>query len=470
MLVPIRNRKIMKLFEIQQLVALRVRAGAALRQRFSLREDKADDIAIDQSLRAGVEMRGTNLWVLMFAIFIASIGLNVNSTAVIIGAMLVSPLMGPIMGVGYGVGISDFKLIRTSLKNLGIATMIGLLTSTAYFAISPLTAVQSELLARTTPSIWDVLIALFGGLAGIVATTRKEKSNVIPGVAIATALMPPLCTAGFGLAIGNLDYFLGAFYLFTINSVFIALASAMVVKAFHVPQKQFVNERAAARVHFYLGAVVMLTVLPSLYLAYQLVGEEIFKSKATQFVHDKLEFKRSHVVTTNIDPGARRIEVTLIGDVVAQSTLAEVTSGLSAAGLAGTELKVFQTGSQTIDVAALRSNLLGDLYKESRAAIEKKDKTIAQLQAENASLKDRQRQLSAIPEELHAMYPQIVNVALSEAPEWNDKAGWTSRNTVLLTVGSLKALSKTDQKKIEQWIGVRLKAESVRLVIQVHRR
>lgn len=171
--------------------------------RFSLLDDKADDTMIDESLRAGVELRGATPWILMFAIFVASIGLNVNSTAVIIGAMLISPLMGPIMGIGYGIGIYDFALIRKSVGNLLIATLISLLTSTVYFALSPLTEAHSELLARTSPTIWDVLIALFGGFAGIIGVTRKEKTNVIPGVAIATALMPPLCTAGYGLANGN---------------------------------------------------------------------------------------------------------------------------------------------------------------------------------------------------------------------------------------------------------------------------
>ena len=175
----------------------------SLALRFSLDHDKADPAAIDASLRAGAELTGANAWILIFAIFIASIGLNVNSTAVVIGAMLVSPLMGPIMGIGYGVGIYDFALIRRSSLNLGIAGLISLATSTVYFLISPLTEAQSELLARTTPTLWDVLIALFGGFAGIVGATRREKSNVIPGVAIATALMPPLCTAGYGLAKGT---------------------------------------------------------------------------------------------------------------------------------------------------------------------------------------------------------------------------------------------------------------------------
>ena len=445
------------------------RALVALRKRFTLKDDKADDKDIDQSLRAGVEMKGTNLWVLIFAIFIASIGLNVNSTAVIIGAMLISPLMGPIMGIGYGVGIYDFVLIRRSLKNLGIATLLALLTSTAYFAVSPLTTVQSELLSRTTPSIWDVLIALFGGLAGIVAVTRKEKSNVIPGVAIATALMPPLCTAGFGLANGNWHFFLGAFYLFTINCVFIAASSAIIVRAYHVPLKQFMDVRAASRVRFYLGATILLTILPSLYLAYQMVEEEIFKSRATQFVRTQLEFKQSHVVAINIDAKTKRIEVTLVGDPVSQSTLNEVATRLPGEGLAESELKIFQGGEQRIDVAALKSNLLSDLYKGSQAALEKKDKAIEQLQIELGSIKTSQQRVKDIPAELHALYPQIENVLLSEAPDWNVKSGWNSRNTVVLSIRSSKPLNKIERTKIEHWLRMRLKLENIRLVVETGR-
>lgn len=443
------------------------RIVTTLRLRFSLTEDKADDAEIDQTLRAGVEMRGTNLWVLMFAIFIASIGLNVNSTAVIIGAMLISPLMGPIMGIGYGVGISDFALIRTSLKNLGIAILLALLTSTAYFIVSPLTTVQSELLARTTPTIWDVLIALFGGLAGIVAATRKEKSNVIPGVAIATALMPPLCTAGFGIATGNWQFFLGAFYLFTINGVFIALSSAIIVRAFHVTQKRFIDERAATRVRRYLSAIVTLTVLPSLYLAYELVGEEIFKSQATQFVQKELESQQSHVVATRIDAKTRLIEVTLVGEVVPPKALKEIASRLPLAGLTKSELKVFQTGEQRIDVAALKSNLLGDLYRESQTLIEKKDKVISQLQEELATVKTNQQRLIGIPAELNALYPQINHVVLSESPQWNKQTGWEKQNTVVLNVRASKPLSRIDQERINQWLRTRLKSESVQLVVEL---
>ena len=184
-------------------------------------QDRESEQVTVEAIREGIEFKGSTIWILIFAIFIASLGLNTNSTAVIIGAMLISPLMGPIMGIGLGLGINDFELIKKSFRNLAVATIFSVLTSTLYFLISPLNEARSELLARTSPTIYDVLIALFGGLAGIVAMATKQKGNVIPGVAIATALMPPLCTAGFGLANGNMHYFFGAFYLFFINSVFI---------------------------------------------------------------------------------------------------------------------------------------------------------------------------------------------------------------------------------------------------------
>ena len=205
-----------------------------------LNKNKEDEQLTVETIRNGVEFKGANLWILIFATFIASLGLNVNSTAVIIGAMLISPLMGPIMGVGLAIGQNDFELLKRSLKNYLVATLFSVITATLYFSFTPLNEVQSELLARTSPTIYDVFIALFGGMAGIVALSTKEKGNVIPGVAIATALMPPLCTAGFGLATGNLLYFLGAFYLYFINSVFISLATVIGVRVMHFQLKAFV--------------------------------------------------------------------------------------------------------------------------------------------------------------------------------------------------------------------------------------
>ncbi|MEA4809859.1 TIGR00341 family protein, partial [Macellibacteroides fermentans] len=198
-------------------------------RNFDVRQDKEDELETIDTISKGIEFKGTNLWVLIFATFIASLGLNTNSTAVIIGAMLISPLMGPIMGFGVGLGISDFDMIKRSFRNFATATIFSVITSSFYFMISPISEAQSELLARTQPTVYDVLIAFFGGLAGIIASSTKSKGNVIPGVAIATALMPPLCTAGYGIATGNLYYFFGAFYLFFINTVFISVATYLVV-------------------------------------------------------------------------------------------------------------------------------------------------------------------------------------------------------------------------------------------------
>lgn len=207
----------------------------------NLDQDLDDFELIHATIEKDVVFKGTNLWILVFAIIIASVGLNMNSTAVIIGAMLISPLMGPINGMGYSLATFDFPLFRTAIKNFSFAVIAGLLASTTYFAISPVSDAHSELLARTSPTIYDVLIAFFGGTAGIVAITSKHKGNVIPGVAIATALMPPLCTAGYGLATAQFNYFFGAFYLFTINTVFIALSSVAIAQILKFPITTLVN-------------------------------------------------------------------------------------------------------------------------------------------------------------------------------------------------------------------------------------
>jgi uncharacterized hydrophobic protein (TIGR00271 family) len=439
-------------------------AADALRALFSLKNDSAADTEIDDRLRTGVSMQGTNLWVLMFAIFIASIGLNVNSTAVIIGAMLISPLMGPIMGVGYGVGILDLALIRRGLKNLAIATLIGLLTSTAYFLLSPLRGATSELLARTSPSIWDVLIALFGGLAGIVGVTRKQPSNVIPGVAIATALMPPLCTAGYGLATGHWGFALGAFYLFSINCVFIATSSALVIRAFHVQRKQFVDAATERRVRFALGIIVVATLVPSFYLAYKLVGEEVFRSRATLFVNQQLERPGTHVTDVNVDAGTKRIDVSLVGAVISKSDLTSVMDRLSQAGLIDANLRVFQTGDQHVDVATLRASVVGDLYNRSQAALVESTKQLQQIQAERDALKTASVRFKAIPEEIHTLYPTVSNVLVADALEWDSASAQSDRKTVVVIVRSRKPLSRRDRERLEQWVRARTKAETAHVI------
>lgn len=440
--------------------------SAIVRDRLSLTTDKADDETIDQELRAGVEIRGANLWVLIFAIFIASIGLNVNSTAVIIGAMLISPLMGPIMGVGYGLGIFDFHLIRRSLKNLAISAGIALATSSTYFLFSPLTSAQSELLSRTSPTIWDVLIALFGGLAGIVGATRKGKSNVIPGVAIATALMPPLCAAGYGLASRHWSFFFGAFYLFLINCVFIAFSSALVTQVFHVRANGIVDRKLAKRVRNYQILVVLLTTLPSVYLAVRLVRQEVFKSKATAFVDREIGSRQVHITQLDIDPKKRSIEVTLIGEILSPVQIARIDARLADAGLSRAQLKVHQADPEHLDISSLKAGILGDMYAQSQISLEKRDKLIQDLRDSLRNTAVEGEKLQKIPAELHVFYPQIREIWLSQAFRWDLDSGIQKQPTLVLNLGVEHHLSPSEIRKVEDWLRLRVKAEQVKLAVE----
>lgn len=443
-------------------------AKSMIKERLSLTDDKADDDVIDERIRSDIHMKGTNLWILMFAIFVASIGLNVNSTAVIIGAMLISPLMGPIMGIGYGAGINDFELIRRSFKNLAIATFIGLLTSTLYFLISPLDTAQSELLARTMPTAWDVLIGFFGGLAGIVGVTRKEKSNVIPGVAIATALMPPLCTAGFGLATGHWSYFFGAFYLYTINFVFIALSAFLVVRGYSVSERKYVDNALAKRAQRYIAIVVVLTMLPSSYLAYQLVGKEVFKARASSFISEHIKFKNADVAQVKIDTESREVKVFLIGDHVPQSELNNLTARLSSAGLDNTVLKVYQNGESDngVDVSTLKSAIVTDLYKNSQIKLDEKEKELNTLKQELQLHHAGQELYSAVPKELSTLFPKVKEAVLSTTYDAKASEQNLSKTKLILNLSVAKRLTSTEKTQIEAWLKVRTKNNNVGLYIR----
>lgn len=446
-----------------QLSAARLRRAMAA--RFSLLADKADDEVIERRIREGVELRGATPWILMFAIFIASIGLNVNSTAVIIGAMLISPLMGPIMGVGLGAAVYDFTLIRKSLWNLAIASAISLGVSTLYFMITPLSEAQSELLARTSPTLWDVLIALFGGLAGIVGITREEKSNVIPGVAIATALMPPLCTAGYGLATGQWQYFGGAFYLYSINCVFIALATVIGIRLVRVPVHTSVDSKVERRLRMLLLATALATALPSTWLAYRLVQQEVFKSRAVAFVRDEFAFDSAHVADTRVDPATRVIEVSLIGLPLDHATLQRIEGKLATAGLPGAKMLVHQAGeNDRIDVTALKSSLLSDLYHDSQDALQKKDAELAVLRERLAARDALLDQSDAIATELRALLPEVTTVTLSEGYRIDDHAEKTP--VVQMIARSDAAVSESRQAQALAWFKARTKTNAIEVLFK----
>ena len=273
-----------------------------------------DDAA--QRIKSSIWFRGPNVWILAFSIIIASVGLNVNSTAVVIGAMLISPLMGPIIGVGLAIGTNDLDLLKLAFKNLLVMVAISLVASTLFFLLSPLDLTNpTELEARTSPTVFDVLIALFGGLAGILENSRKERGTVLAGVAIATALMPPLCTAGYGLSCLNMHYFLGAMYLFIINSVFIILATYLMVKYLRFRTVTGLDPKLAARRRHLMTTLITIVIIPSVISFIGLVRDNNFEQKVQSFVAENKLVSRSYIYDYRIykDHG-RKVELLLTGE------------------------------------------------------------------------------------------------------------------------------------------------------------
>ena len=438
-----------------------------LTRHFDLRQEKEDEEETIESLKKGVEFRGTNLWVLIFAIFLASLGLNTNSTAVIIGAMLISPLMGPIMGFGLGLGIADFELVKRSLRNYLTATLFSVVTATIYFLISPISEAQSELLARTSPTIYDVLIAFFGGLAGIVAGSTKSKGNVIPGVAIATALMPPLCTAGFGLATGNLSYFLGAFYLYFINTVFISLSTYIVVRVLKYPHKEFLDKKRAMVVRRYMMIIVTCTIIPSLYLTYRVLRNTVFDEQVRSFVNKELDFPNTQVLsrTVAVDTAGRKaLNVVLLGDEVPDMMIEAARARMTDYGLGSIGLNIQQGFGSDVDINELKSVLMKDLYKNNEELIQAQAVQIDSLK----HTVDRYRRAShlalSLTPELRVLYPQVERLACTPtiiANTVQDKP-----DTVLLVYVKVKnALTPDEQRKLSQWMGARTEEKNIKLII-----
>ena len=440
-------------------LSLAIRVKHVMRERFSLHDDKAEDTEIEARIRDGVELRGATPWVLIFAIFVASVGLNVNSTAVIIGAMLISPLMGPIMGAGLGVAVYDFDLVKRSLTNLGIATFISLVVSALYFSLTPLQQTQSELLARTSPTIWDVLIALFGGLAGIVGITRQEKSNVIPGVAIATALMPPVCTAGFGIATGQWQFAGGALYLYAINCVFISLATVVGIRALRLRRHGFANQKTEKRVKATLLALALITSVPSGYLALDLVRQEVFRAKAQEFVDREFIFDKSQLVDTKIDPDKRVIDLSILGEPISPEALHHIEAKLATANLEGTKLVLHQAGENRIDLTALKSSLLSDLLRESQDTVKRRDTQVQNLKAELAARDAILGQANGIFKELRQLYPEVTRVLLADGVSVTSEE--SKEKVVYITITTRIAMSKEIHQRTEDWLKVRLNLNSI---------
>ena len=286
------------------------------KELLDIRDDTDRDATIE-AVRKDISFKGHNAWILVFSIFVASIGLNVSSPAVVIGAMLISPLMGPIVALGLSVAINDVETLKRSLINLGVMIALSVVTAYLYFELSPLTKESPELIARTYPTILDVFIAIFGGLALIVAKTKKGTiASVIFGVAIATALMPPLCTVGYGLAIGNMSYAGGAFYLFSINAVFIALSAFVVAKLLRFPLVRYANSKRRKRVAQIATIIALLVMVPSIILFLNLLKVELFENRASDFVKTNLNYEGAEVVKFSKSYDKNEINVYFIGKLI----------------------------------------------------------------------------------------------------------------------------------------------------------
>ncbi len=429
--------------------------------RFDLREDSAPQAEVVEGISKGVDFRGTNLWVLMFAVFIASLGLNVNSTAVIIGAMLVSPLMGPITGIGLSLGINDFEMLKTSWRNFLLMVAVSLITSTIYFFISPISTAQSELLARTSPTTYDVLIAFFGGLAGMVAQTRKDKAmTVVSGVAIATALMPPLCTAGFGIATGSFNFFFGALYLFTINAVFIAVATYLVVLFLRYEKKTILDPVQQKKNTRYISFVIILVGVPSILLGAQIVRRTTFEENVDRYVSKVFQFNRTMIVDYSkefhYEDDLSRVEIRLVGEPLSEDVIDNARAQMDDFGLHKTELIVKQADSDDkMDISKLQSS-----YAD---IIEEKNNQIRELRGRLSSLTAIDTLSGAdISRELALVTSNVGSVSLSKHTTYNN--GTAEGTSVVAVVKPADEKEPLDLEKIRMWLSVRTKSGNVKVI------
>lgn len=438
-----------------------------IRNRTQLRDDTDYQTTVE-SISKSVDFRGVNTWLLFFAIIIASVGLNVNSTAVIIGAMLISPLMGPIIGLGLAVGTMDDDLLRKSLKNLAIMVGISLIASTLYFLISPISDARSELLARTQPTIFDVFIAFFGGLAGIVATSRRlQPVTIISGVAIATALMPPLCTAGFGIATGQIWYFLGAFYLFFINSFFIALATFIMVRFLGFPQKKYMDEKRAKTVRNIITIFTVVILIPSIFLAGDVVKEAAFNTQSIKFINDfQQDEKYANVQLINSDREyhhrSQTITISIVGRHLSNLDINALQEELhNTYGLKKAKLIVRQTG-ESIDITQ-ENEIIENIMNKKDEEIQRKDSTIAELRSKISKAQNAETLSLQLTKEIYAQFPNVRKFAISDMVQF-ETSTLKQNTTAVVYLEWKEGDHAAEEQKIIKWLKVRLDVEDLKIV------
>lgn len=433
-------------------------------RKLRLPRDKENISITIENIRNSTVLTGVNLWVLVGAIFIASLGLNTNSTAVVIGAMLISPLMGPIVGFGLGLGINDFLLVKKALRNFTVMVLLSVATSTIFFLISPVKEAGSELLGRTSPTIYDVMIAFFGGLAGIIAGASKLRSgNVVPGVAIATALMPPLCTMGYGISHLNWQYTAGAFYLFMINSVFIALATYLIVNLLRYPSVEESDPKRKKTMRVVLPVIVILMIAPSIYLTYHIVKKYFYTQNAERFVNNEVRDGEHIVVTSkmNYQPGKSQLEIVVVGETYDSLQMVTLKEKMKKYDLTNCNLILYQ-GPNSRAAAEGMFNELNSHVQLTQSSIKDIYLTIDSLQ--------RKINKVAVMDSLQADIARVIRksdstlnrISLQRTFSFNPKRN--ANDTLwVATVSFQNGMTAEKRELIESWLKRRLKSSFVKL-------
>jgi uncharacterized hydrophobic protein (TIGR00271 family) len=427
---------------------------------FNLEAELDDFDKIHESITKDIVFKGTNLWILIFAIVVASIGLNMNSTAVIIGAMLISPLMGPINGMGYSLATYNFPLFRQAVKNFSFAVGASLTTSMLYFTLSPISTAHSELLARTSPTIYDVLIALFGGMAGVVAISSKLKGNVIPGVAIATALMPPLCTAGYGLATGQFSYFFGAFYLFTINTAFIALSSVAVSQILKFPIRTILEPKEKKRVNQWITLVISLILIPSIYFGYILVKKEQFATQAAAYIQNISVVDGNYLLKHDIKPNTKTISLVYGGTSLDDQQKELIRQKARDFNITDATIE-FKPGL-SFDVVNRRNAEVDQLKSE----LNNLSKSLTQKTNSLDSLLSVQLQGKQLLREIQTIYPQIQTCTFADTYLFSSAFAEPQPTKIIVFNTAGPSISPLEKKNINAWLAVKLNSNDIRVIYE----
>ncbi len=432
-----------------------------------------------ENIQNNKRMRGANAWLLMCSIMVASLGLDLNSPAVIIGAMLISPLMSPILGIGLGIGINDQRTLRISIQHFGIAIAIALFTSFVYFKLTPFGNVTNEILGRTEPTILDGFVAIFGGLAGVISITRKDKSNAVPGVAIATALMPPLCVAGFGLAKGEWTFFLNAFYLFFLNSFFIAITTYTIIRLLGFPFKKYVNPKERRKNNIYILAISAILLIPALNILFKTLKRTQQKQGVEAYLKEKVQDGDTIIADWTFvgDKEAHKgdtmqLILKIIGEPITNEHILKCDLELEA--LIGKPIDIITYQSEELpieDIQKLEREVSGFQGKidQRLEALEQLQATktaeIAQLSNQMDSLTNND--LLNIYKEIKTIFPLIKEVAIAKNITKTDFTTPTTIPLALIKWDRKKSTSgkKRDEPKLKEFIKVRAKLDTIQLVV-----